>query len=63
MSFGKDIDIARAYGNQNISQLQWVSQPNQTSTDAILLKRMNYDGKQTCKMVAVISVSTAIQQQ
>ena len=63
MSFRKDIDIARAYGNKNISQLQWVSQPNQTSTDAILMKRMSYDGKQTCKKVAVISVSTAIHQQ
>jgi len=46
--------IHRAEDGNNISPLQWGSRPNRSSTDAILMKHLTYDGINICKKVAII---------
>lgn len=40
---------SRAEDNQTVSPLQWGSWPNLSSTDAILMKRLTYNGIRICK--------------
>ena len=51
--FGRQL-VHRAEGKGSLSSLQWGSQPKKSSTDAILIKRLTYDGIRICKQVAVI---------
>ena len=46
--------IHRAEDPGNIPFTQWGSRPNRSSTDAILLKRISYDGLSLCKKSAII---------
>ena len=46
--------IHGAEDGNNISPLQWGSRPNRSSTDAILMKRLTYNGINICKKEAII---------
>ena len=48
--------IHRAEDKQLLSQLQWGSRPNRSSQDAILMKRLTYDGIRSGKKVGLSSI-------
>ena len=51
--FGRRL-IHRAEDRGTIPLTQWGSRPNRSSTDAILLKRLSYDGLSLCRKSAII---------
>ena len=51
--FGQQL-IHRAEDRGTIPLTQWGSQPNRSSTDAILLKQLSYDGLSLCRKSAII---------